>query len=308
MNISLKRKLEMKLKETISKIVLFFLYRGINIVKKVDEEVLKEIALWNENIIIKIATYENGPSLIIKKQQNKIIRIKEANKYDIEIIFKSLDAAFLDPEMTMTLPKKATASTGIDALCHAIEAYTCIQKNPLSDAYAISAIKIIMDNIEIAVKNGENKKARLSMANASLMAGIYFSNSMVGLVHAIGHSIGAVSKVPHGDAISILLPYVMEYNFDVVKEEYAKIALYTLPEECINRSEEERAVLLIGKVKSLIKKLNEETGLPKRLKDVKINRKDFEKIAQTSINDGAIIVNAKKADIIDIINILEKAY
>ena len=308
MNISLKRKLEMKLKETISKIVLFFLYRGINIVKKVDEEVLKEIALWNENIIIKIATYENGPSLIIKKQQDKIIRIKEANKYDIEIIFKSLDAAFLDPEMTMTLPKKATASTGIDALCHAIEAYTCIQKNPLSDAYAISVIKIIMDNIEIAVKNGENKKARLSMANASLMAGISFSNSMVGLVHSIGHSIGAVSKVPHGDAISILLPYVMEYNFDVVKEEYAKIALYTLPEECINRSEEERAVLLIGKVKSLIKKLNEETGLPKRLKDVKINRKDFEKIAQTSINDGAIILNAKKADIIDIINILEKAY
>ena len=218
------------------------------------------------------------------------------------------DVAVLDPEMTMTLPKKATASTGIDALCHAIEAYTCIQKNPLSDAYAISAIKIIMDNIEIAVKNGENKKARLSMANASLMAGISFSNSMVGLVHAIGHSIGAVSKVPHGDAISILLPYVMEYNFDVVKEEYAKIALYTLPEECINRSEEERAVLLIGKVKSLIKKLNEETGLPKRLKDVKINRKDFEKIAQTSINDGAIILNAKKADIIDIINILEKAY
>ena len=95
MNISLKRKLEMKLKETISKIVLFFLYRGINIVKKVDEEVLKEIALWNENIIIKIATYENGTSLIIKKQQDKIIRIKEANKYDIEIIFKSLDAAFL---------------------------------------------------------------------------------------------------------------------------------------------------------------------------------------------------------------------
>lgn len=218
------------------------------------------------------------------------------------------DIAVLDPEMTMTLPKKATASTGIDALCHAIEAYTCIQKNPLSDAYAISAIKIIMDNIEIAVKNGENKKARLSMANASLMAGISFSNSMVGLVHAIGHSIGAVSKVPHGDAISILLPYVMEYNFDVVKEEYAKIALYTIPEECINKSEEERAVLLIGKVKSLIKKLNEETGLPKRLKDVKINKNDFEKIAQTSINDGAIIVNSKKADIIDIINILEKAY
>lgn len=95
MNISLKRKLEVNLKETISKIVLFFLYRGINIVKKVDEEVLKEIASWNENIIIKIATYEDGPSLIIKKQQDKIIRIKEANKCDIEIVFKSLDVAFL---------------------------------------------------------------------------------------------------------------------------------------------------------------------------------------------------------------------
>ena len=95
MNISLKRKSEVNLKETISKIVVFFLYRGLNIVKKVDEEVLKEIASWNENIIIKIATYEDGPSLIIKKQQDKIIRIKEANKCDIEIVFKSLDAAFL---------------------------------------------------------------------------------------------------------------------------------------------------------------------------------------------------------------------
>ena len=136
------------------------------------------------------------------------------------------DVAVLDPRMTLTLPKKITASTGIDALCHAIEAYTCLQKNPISDAYATSAIEIIRDNLIETVKNGNDKKLRLAMANASLMAGVAFSNSMVGVVHAIGHSVGAVSRVPHGDAMSILLPHCMKFNKDKLKDEYAKLLLY----------------------------------------------------------------------------------
>ena len=82
------------------------------------------------------------------------------------------DVAILDPKMTVSLPKKATASTGMDALCHAIEAYSCIQKNPMSDSYAISAISLIRDNLLNAVENGNDEEARLNMANASLMAGV----------------------------------------------------------------------------------------------------------------------------------------
>ena len=215
------------------------------------------------------------------------------------------DVAILDPKMTVSLPKKATASTGMDALCHAIEAYSCIQKNPMSDSYAISAISLIRDNLLKVVENGNDEEARLNMANASLMAGVSFSNSMVGLVHAIGHSLGAICHIPHGDAISILLPYVMEYNLDKCEESYAKLLFFFgTEEEYMNTPKEKRAEKLIEKVRNMINDLHEKTGLPNKLE---ISDKEIEKVAKTAINDGAIIVNPKKADYEDIVEILRKA-
>ena len=219
------------------------------------------------------------------------------------------DVAILDPEMTITLPKKATASTGIDALCHAIEGYTCMQKNPISNVYAKTAIKLIAENLENAVQNGKDKKARLAMANASLMAGIAFSNSMVGLVHAIAHSLGAVCRIPHGDAVAIMLPYVMEYNLDKLKNEYAELLECVVPEEeYINTNKEKRAERTIEEIRKIILKLHNTAGLPAKLSDVNVSKDDFEKVAQTAINDGAIIVNPKAAEKQDIIKLLEKAY
>ena len=215
------------------------------------------------------------------------------------------DVAILDPQMTMSLPKKATASTGMDALCHAIESYSCIQKNPMSDSYAISAISLIRDNLFKVIENGNDAEARLNMANASLMAGVAFSNSMVGLVHAIGHSLGAVCHVPHGDAISILLPYVLEYNLDVCKNEYANLLFFLADEETyIKTLKEERANKTIEIIKEWINKLNQMTGLPNKLE---ISDEDIEKVAKIAINDGAIIVNPKKANYEDIVEILRKA-
>ena len=215
------------------------------------------------------------------------------------------DVAILDPQMTMSLPKKATASTGMDALCHAIESYSCIQKNPMSDSYAISAISLIRDNLFKVMENGNDAEARLNMANASLMAGVAFSNSMVGLVHAIGHSLGAVCHVPHGDAISILLPYVLEYNLDVCKNEYANLLFFLADEETyIKTLKEERANKTIEIIKEWINKLNQITGLPNKLE---ISDEDIEKVAKIAINDGAIIVNPKKANYEDIVEILKKA-
>ena len=215
------------------------------------------------------------------------------------------DVAILDPKMTVSLPKKATASTGMDALCHAIEAYSCIQKNPMSDSYAISAISLIRDNLLKVVENGNDEEARLNMANASLMSGVSFSNSMVGLVHAIGHSLGAICHIPHGDAISILLPYVMEYNLDKCEEIYAKLLLFFgTEEEYMNTPKEKRAEKLIEKVRNMINDLHEKTGLPNKLE---ISDEEIEKVAKTAINDGAIIVNPKKVDYEDIVEILRKA-
>ena len=219
------------------------------------------------------------------------------------------DISVLDPRMTLTLPKKITASTAMDAFCHAIEAYTCLQKNPISDVYAISAIEIIRDNLLETVKNGNNKKLRLAMANASLMAGAAFSNSMVGLVHAIGHALGGVCHVPHSDAMAILLPHCMRYNLDKMRDDYSKLLLYVAGEEVfVNTPKEKRAEKVIETIEELLRTLNQEAGLPIKLSQVGVKKEDFEEVAKKALNDGAIIVNPKEAKREDILEILNNAF
>ena len=152
------------------------------------------------------------------------------------------DVAILDPKMTKTLPPRITASTGMDTLCHAIEAFSCLQKNPLSDAYAAQAIELVRDYLLKAVCHGYSKEARLAMANASFLAGAAFSNSMVGVVHAVGHALGGVCHVAHGDAIDD--PSARRVCFSTgrsAKKEYAKLLLYLAgPEIYVKTPEEKR--------------------------------------------------------------------
>lgn len=218
------------------------------------------------------------------------------------------DIAVIDPRMTETLPKKIAASTGMDALCHAIESYTCLQKNPMSDAYAISAIKLIGENLIDSVEK-DKKEAKIAMANASMMAGVSFSNSMVGLVHAIGHALGGVYHVPHGNAMNILLPYCMEYNMDKIGEEYGRILLYLAGEDVyLNTKKENRGERLVEIIKEMKERLNKLTGLPITLKEAGVKEEDLSEVAKKAINDGAIIVNPKEARYEDVLNILRKAY
>ncbi len=109
--------------------------------------------------------------------------------------------AFLDPKLTASLPPKLTATTGIDALTHAIEAYTSIQKNPISDALAQQAISLISKNLAKSCAEPGDLEARTNLALGSLFAGASFSNAMVGLVHEIGHSLGGICHIPHGQAM-----------------------------------------------------------------------------------------------------------
>jgi alcohol dehydrogenase len=219
------------------------------------------------------------------------------------------DAAVLDPRMTLTLPPKVTASTGIDALCHAIEGYTCLQKNPLSDAYAVAAMEMIVKNLPKAVAEPSNKQVRLAMANASLMAGTAFGNSMVGLVHAIGHSLGGICHVAHGDAMSILLPHVMAYNLDHCRDTYAQLLLHLAgPETYVKTPEAQRPEAAVALVREFVGQFHQ-AGLPLTLRDTgRVQEGDLEKVAKAAVNDGAIIVNPKAAAVADIVEILKKAW
>ncbi len=218
------------------------------------------------------------------------------------------DLAVLDPRMTRSLPPRVTASTGMDALVHAIEGYTCNQKNPLSDAYAWAAIELIRDHLPRAVANGADREARMAMATASLMAGIAFSNSMVGLVHAIGHACGGVSKVAHGDAMTILLPHVMAYNLDRLHDQYGRLLLALAgPEVYASTPAAERGARAITVVREMTRQLNGACGLPMRLGEVGVTEADLPAITRTALNDGALLLNPKDAGPDEVMMILRQA-
>ena len=135
------------------------------------------------------------------------------------------DVAILDPRMTQSLPPHITAMTAMDALTHACEAAIGMAKNPISDAYAHGAIKKISQNIKTVMDNPGDLNGRMELAQAAAMAGIAFSNSMVGVIHFLGHSVGAICHLPHGMCMSIFLPYVLEYNLETCRQEIADLLL-----------------------------------------------------------------------------------
>ena len=220
------------------------------------------------------------------------------------------NVAMLDPRMTAALPPRIAASTGMDALCHAVEAYSCTQKNPLSDSYAITAVDLVAANLGRVVEGDKDPMARLALANAAMLAGAAFSNSMVGAVHAIGHALGGVCHLAHGDAMSILLPHVMAYNMDVCGEYYAGLLLHLAgPEVYAATPAAQRGQRCAQAVRELAQRLNQAAGLPLRLSETgKVEREQFEQVARTALNDGAIIANPKAMDVSDVLAVLNAAW
>ncbi|MBN2822364.1 MAG: iron-containing alcohol dehydrogenase [Coriobacteriia bacterium] len=218
------------------------------------------------------------------------------------------DVAVLDPRMTEGLPPRLTASTGLDALTHAVEAFSCRQANPLSDGYARAAIDLIREYLVKTLEDGQDRTARLAMANAAMLAGVSFSNAMVGIVHAIGHACGGQCSVAHGDAMGILLPYGMEYNMDVAGERYGELLLHLKGAEVYaSTPAAERPRVAVEAVRELLGDAARRAGMPMRLSQVGVTEADLPAIAATAINDGAMSLNPKDADISDILGILRAA-
>lgn len=235
----------------------------------------------------------------------------EERKVKLEFISPFLlpDIAVLDVRVLESMPSRITALTGLDALTHAIEAYSCLQKNPISRIYSTIAIKLIMENLLQAINKPKDKTARLNMAIASYAAGASFSNSMVGIVHAIGHSVGGVCSVAHGEAMTILLTECMRYNKEKAKKDYAELLLYLAgAEKYASTKEEDRAEEAIRTVENFIKEVKKVAPIATRLSERGVKRSDFAEIANKAIDDGALIVNPRSADLDDILKILDSVY
>mgnify|MGYP000668046150 FL=1 len=243
-----------------------------------------------------------------------MVAVVSDNQKNVKMPFASYylmpHAAILDPRMTQTLPPHLTAMTAMDAMTHAVEAYTCLAANPISDAYATAAVKKISASLFNVLDNPNDANGRLELAQASTMAGIAFSNSMVGLVHSLGHSLGAVAHLPHGLCMNLFLPYVLEYNKEINADKLADLLLPLAgPDIYAQTPAHLRADKTISTLQTMRDRIYALTKLPRTLRETgKVSEAQFEEIAEKALNDGSIIYNPKEATLQDLKTILEKAW
>ncbi len=228
------------------------------------------------------------------------------------------DLAVLDPRMTLTLPPAITAATAMDALTHAVEAYTCLAKNPLSDAHALLAIELIGQNLLNVLNEPENADGRLALAVASNLAGVAFSNAMVGMVHTLGHSVGAVCGVPHGACMAILLPYGLEYNMHKNGYLTAQLLLPLSGARVYAQTPAHlRAQQTVAAIRQLNQRLHQETGgrHARFFKEIagpdgsaRVPVESLEAIADKALGDGSILCNPEELDRDDLLMVMSHAW
>ncbi|MBX3053272.1 MAG: iron-containing alcohol dehydrogenase [Caldilineaceae bacterium] len=196
--------------------------------------------------------------------------------------------SLIDPSLTSQLPPRVTADTGLDALTHALEAYASTFRNDYSDALALKAAELVFCYLPRTYENGtSDSEAREKMSNAATLGGLAFSNSLVGMAHALGHSFGGYFKVPHGRAVSLFLPYVMEYTANAGGSRYGEIARHLRLTD--SDDEQSGARILIDATRGLEERVGQPTSIaalgisPARLEEA------LETLCAHALSDSAIL-------------------
>ncbi|SES26070.1 iron-containing alcohol dehydrogenase [Psychrobacillus sp. OK032] len=197
------------------------------------------------------------------------------------------DVAIVDPALTISLPPKVTAATGVDALTHAVEAYISKNASPISDALALQAIRLISNAIRTAVSNGEDKQARTDMSYGSYLAGLAFFNAGVAGVHALAYPIGGQFHIAHGDSNAVLLPYVMGYIRQSC-EKRMKDIYDAMGFSSTNLSQEEASYKCVDELKRLV----EDVNIPSTLKGFNITEDALESLTNDAIEQKRILARS----------------
>lgn len=218
--------------------------------------------------------------------------------------------AVLDPRLTQGLPLPITAATAMDAMTHAIEAFIGNGKNPVSDALALMAVEKIADALPKVLESSQDKGLRLQLAEGSTLAGMAFSNSMVGLVHALGHSLGARCHLPHGLCMNLFLPAVLDYNRPEIDEELARLLLPLVGAERFAATPQAlRPQAALDALNALRDMLWGSVRLPRTLAEAGVtDRSVLTDIRDLAINDGALLYNRKDADREQLLALLEQVW
>ena len=210
--------------------------------------------------------------------------------------------SIIDQELMMEMPKLVAASTGMDALTHAMEGFITKSAWEMTDMFHLEAIKLIFNNIDKAVNN-KDKEAIENVGLAQYIAGMGFSNVGLGIVHSMAHPLGALYDTPHGIANAVLLPYVMEYNSKVCKDKFREIAK-AMNLQVDNLSEDE----IITEVINAIIDMNKRLGIPNNLKELNVQEKDIDWLANAAYNDLCTGGNPRETSINDIKSLYTKIY
>ena len=220
-----------------------------------------------------------------------IITLEKDEKKGVSSPIILPDLAVLDPELTLNLPSDITAATGIDAMVHAIEAYTSNNQNnnPISKLLAIESLKLLGTSIETAVFDGHNIEARSNMLLGSMMAGQAFANSPVAAVHALAYPIGGIFHIPHGLSNSLVLPHVLKFNSTNAKacEQYAFLAPFVFKDINQNTNTKNICNDFIDRLENLSSLLN----LPSKLRELNIPKQACVKMAKESMKQTRLLVN-----------------
>jgi len=210
--------------------------------------------------------------------------------------------ALVDPELTLSMPPALTAATGMDALTHAIEAYTSKAAEPISDACALYAAELIATHLPQAVRDGKDLEARSAVLLGSLLAGIAFSHSDVGAVHCIAEALGGMYDIPHGICNAVCLPYVMEYCLEANRSRYARLAraMTPSPKEGI-----EAQRFTAEEAARIVRDLAQQVGLPE-FRSFNVPVADFPLIAEKSSANGSNKDNIPVLTKEDYLRILEQ--
>jgi alcohol dehydrogenase class IV len=216
------------------------------------------------------------------------------------------DLAIDDPTFTMTAPKSVTAATGIDALCHAAEAFTSRKAQPLTDEFALSAVKKIFKNLPLCYNEGNNTKAREQMSLAAFEAGVAFNNSSVTIIHGMSRPIGALFHVPHGLSNAMLMKHCFEYVYDGAYEQFATMAR-AIGKATSNDSDKVAAKKFIESCEELCNICEVPT-----LEEYGINKDEFfaaiDKMADDAMASGSPLNTIKDITKEDVINIYKSLW
>lgn len=207
------------------------------------------------------------------------------------------DLSITDPRLLVTMPEALNAATGLDALTHGIEAFVSLAHNPLADTHALDAVGLVCGHLRTTMTAPRDEQARRKMAQASLQAGLAFSNAILGATHAMSHQVGGLLDAPHGVVNGVLLPHVIRYNARATPGRFGDLARAAGVPGVVDGTPDDVAADLLA---DHVRRLADDVGVPRGLRELGVTEDDVPRLAHTTLDDACLATNPRAATEVDV--------